>query len=711
MRDKIKSIFRMYDYKLLMETEDYIIYSVERNLYPGVEIVSFIDEDSEIIKKLVDDYRSLNFSVRICSPSDAEYIENYLFNWFFQVKENNRKIAFRYKEYTDAVIKAYGIPDNQLQNCQYKYVDCDYTITRNEKDTISSHGESIVSSIKKEIEQDGIKLIIVEAPAGYGKTSTAMELLNCYSTVEEDVRPFYMELARDRQAPTFYYLLLSQINKNFQVLLGDQIVMYNIKQGRIPLILDGFDELLSEDLDQGDTNKAKRKGETMLSTIADLLDTNAKIVLTTRKTAILTGLDFSRWYERTIDPARSVQVIRYKLETPKIENWLDKFKLNLLPAEIRNLSNPVLLGYLHFLGQNDFIKVSRSDSLVNDYVTRLLTREIERQNLPFDVNDQKIVFERLATAFAYENFSAESRDYVKKSIIFMSGELLLRKSTPARDDISLANAMTNHALLDRKCDNRIGFINDFVFGLFLGFAIINNKDLTWKDYLKDISTDFIEKAILSMAVADEDARESLWIQLSDYKQFTSQLRFMADVKLAKRISSSFDDTYLDGYSLESFKIGSHLSSFKKCCFTNMTFMNCDINLDYLFDCQFINCSFNQTNIIGKMDANFFFDCRNNGAIFEPQKEEEKDAEIESLDNTYADIQQRISILQKYLTKGEKSRKMQPISRLVSESENPREFKKLFSQLCTNEYILTNGDVSHISDAGCQYLNELRNGYN
>ena len=154
------------------------------------------------------------------------------------------------------------------------------------------NGVSIVSALRQELITDGAKLIIVEAPAGYGKTSTAMELLNSYSDVTSKVRPFYMELSLDRQAPTFYYLLISQINKTFNVLLGDTIVMHNIKEGRIPLIIDGFDELLNEDLDAGNSNFDRNKGKTMLETIADLLEGNAKIVLTTRKTAILSGPEF-----------------------------------------------------------------------------------------------------------------------------------------------------------------------------------------------------------------------------------------------------------------------------------------------------------------------------------------------------------------------------------------------------------------------------------
>lgn len=297
-KNKIKRVFELYEYICLEEKEDYIVYAVGRNLYPGVEIVCFDDVDDAKIESLVSSFRLQNYSVRVCKKEQVSNIEDYLFDWFFQVEQSNKKIKNRYAEYTSAVMRAYGLDEAQMSSTEYEYVKCPYLIERNYGHVEFDNGVSIVSALRQELITDGAKLIIVEAPAGYGKTSTAMELLNSYSDVTSKVRPFYMELSLDRQAPTFYYLLISQINKTFNVLLGDTIVMHNIKEGRIPLIIDGFDELLNEDLDAGNSNFDRNKGKTMLETIADLLEGNAKIVLTTRKTAILSGPEFYDWYEK-----------------------------------------------------------------------------------------------------------------------------------------------------------------------------------------------------------------------------------------------------------------------------------------------------------------------------------------------------------------------------------------------------------------------------
>lgn len=699
----------MYDYISLKETDDYLVYSVARNLYPGVEVVTFIDEKSDTIKRLVEEYQKLNYSVRVCSSKDAEYIEDYLFNWFFQVEYNNQKIKYRYQEYTDAVMSAYGIPEEKIKYCLYRYVECSYSIERGIGQTESSRTTPIIKSLRNELDQQGIKLIIVEAPAGYGKTSTAMELLNSYSDVKQGVRPFYMELARDRQAPTFYYLLISQINKTFNVLLGDEIVRYNIMQGRIPLIIDGFDELLSEDLDKGNASKARRKGETMLSTIAELLKTNAKIVLTTRKTAILSGQEFFDWYEQHIQSKQDIEVVRYKLEMPKIEDWLDDKKIKILSPHIRELSNPVLLGYLHFLSFNDFQRECDSDTLVKNYVERLLTREISRQQLPFSKDDQKLIFERLASAFAYDDITAEARSNVKDSIMLMSDDLLSRYSTPSKDAISLANTLTNHALLDRKGDSNIGFINDFVLGIFLGYSMIEECDNLLKDYYGKMSSNFVEKVILSISACDVNIRESVWCQLQELHQLTQEMRFLSDVKLLHQTGSDYNDVYLEGYVLSSTDVGGGNSNFTKCYFVNMSFFHGEIQFDNLVDCTFINCSFNQVNMLGDTDNCDFYNCKKDGVVYDPNKEE---VDNDAIDIEYDDSNdvQWVEMLSKYLLKGGNRRKMQTISRLKAESANTKEFKKIFNQLCANGFILTNGDLSHLSDKGLEYLNGHKNGY-
>lgn len=704
-KNKIKQIFELYDYSCLRETDNYMVYSVGRNLYPGVEIVCFNEVEITEIDKLIEEFRSLNFSVRVCDAKQTEQIEDYLFDWFFQVEQSNNKIKAQYREYTTTVMRAYGIDSKQMSSAHYEYVRCPYTIEREYGKVEYNHGVDIITSLRQELDQEGTKLIIVEAPAGYGKTSTAMELLNSYSEVSTKVRPFYMELSRDRQAPTFYYLLLSQINKNFNVLLGDTIVMHNIIEGRIPLIIDGFDELLNEDIDKANAAGDKNKGKTMLQTIADLLNGNAKIVLTTRKTAILSGEDFFEWYEETVTEKGNIYILRYKLEQPKIEDWLDERKIRNLPDHIKDLSNPVILGYLHFLNDDVFVQEAQSDALVKSYITRLLTREIERQNLPFsDIKDQRLIYERQASAFAYDDITSDSRKNIKENILLLSSDIINKYATPMKDSDSIANSLTNHALLDRKGDNNIGFINDFVLGLFIGYALIDTENESLKDYYQNMSTRFIDKAIISMSACDETEREYACMQLEEHcKNLTSNLHLLAEIKLLHKTKSLYTDTYLEGVLVVNINMGEP-SHFSNSSFVNCEFVRGEIDFTAFENCTFINCRFNQVNIHGDTNGIDFFVCLKDGNSFDPNEKEEV---IEDISDTTSSYSMELDILKKYFPQGSKRRRMQIISRLKNEYEDRRHFKKVFSSLVAKGFLLTNGDQSHISDAGVDFLNKNR----
>lgn len=695
---KIKNIFERFEYELLQETSEYLVYAAGHNLYLGVEIVSFIDKESEKINQLVTDYRAANYSVRVCSLEDADSIEEYLFDWFFQVELSNQRIKINYKEYTEAVMQAYGL--NNLKTKRYEYINSPYTIERNNKTDHTHKAGSIIESLRKEIDSRGIKFIIVEAPAGYGKTSTAMELLNSYVEVKHGTRPFFMSLSKDRQAPTFYYLLVSQINKTFNVRLGDDLVRHYIKSGRIPLIIDGFDELLSEDLDKGDLSKASKKGITMLSTLAELLKDNAKIVLTTRKTAVLSGQLFLDWYQKHFEEAGGVEFIRYKIDLPQIEYWLDKKRISMLSTHITELSNPVLLGYLHYLNDAEFSKESKSDALIENYLTRLLTREIDRQNLPFTVDEQKLIYERLASAYAYEDLTADSRANVKDIILMMSADLLEQHATLTKDIQHLANALTNHALLDRKGESGIGFVNDFVLGIMLGNALIDSRDENMKGYYEAMTAKFIEKIILSMAASEDLKRELVWLVMQEQCiNLTPELRFFADAKLQHKTYGDYKQAYFDGYQLSQTEVGNNNSFFTQCHFVNIDFNGGSVDFDRLDDCTFINCVFNQSAFKGDDSGCDFYECVKDGM---PYTNKVLDILVEE-NNLEEENDRWAEMLGHYLLKGGQGKKMQMISFLKRDYGDSHEFKKTFSELCAKKFIVTNGDKSHITGAGLEYL--------
>ena len=126
--EEIKSLFNLYGYEILEETSAFIVFAVKHSLYPGVDIVLLQPMDDNELVNLQDEYSSQRFAVRVCNHDELDSIEDFLFDWFFQVQATNRSIGIRYKEYSKAVLESYGLEDNSKP---YEYIESPYTIEEN----------------------------------------------------------------------------------------------------------------------------------------------------------------------------------------------------------------------------------------------------------------------------------------------------------------------------------------------------------------------------------------------------------------------------------------------------------------------------------------------------------------------------------------------------------------------------------------------------
>ena len=283
-REQIWKLYERYGYRTLEIEDEFMIFALEKVMYPAVDILVF-DEHSQQYLPKKNEYSASGYGVHVTEYRGLQSVENYLFQGFFRVEIVAKQLEQNYSRYAEKQMKLYNRDKNE-----YRYIPIPYTVEANFE---SQHDtRSLVDSIFHNMQGDHPVLVIIEAAAGYGKTSTAYELIHHYTNRMRGVRPFFMELAKDRTASNFHYLLLSQIEQQFDILLKKDVVIHNIRQGRIPLIIDGFDELLSADLDNGGVNADFKEVETMLSTIAELLTDRSKVVLTTRKTAIFSGESF-----------------------------------------------------------------------------------------------------------------------------------------------------------------------------------------------------------------------------------------------------------------------------------------------------------------------------------------------------------------------------------------------------------------------------------
>lgn len=698
----LTTLFTRYGYEQREEKpEHYVVFSSGTSMYPAVEIVRLDKAEEHELNTIKREYSEAGYAVRICTETSFEQIEHYLFNWFFQVRESNARIADKYKEYTDSVMQAYVYQGANSVNAEYEYINIPYSLEYNFND-IGDYDNGLIDKIRNDLRKEGPQLVIVEAGAGFGKTSTAYEILKDYASVIENVRPFFMELSKDRIAPTFHYLLNSQIDKNFKVRLGSDIVIYNIKRGYIPLIIDGFDELLSKDLDNGEMTTSFKQVETMLSTIADLLTDQAKVILTTRKTAIFAGENFYEWYNKHCSGERRFGVSRYQLIPPSICNWLPKSKLQKLPHNFEKISNPVLLGYLRYLNDEDYDDAVKSSSLTSHYLNAILRREKDRQDLPLKVDEQIVVLRRLAAYFAGFDSTAFPRTEVKDAIRETSYELIQSYVTLQKDMKSLTNTLTNHAFLDRKGDTNIGFLNDFILGVFMMYAVIDEEEVFFDDFIKNASYSILEKSIISGSVFDREKKIQFKEQLTKRCSMNSILTFWADTLLLEKTSHNYSKISLDGRSLTGVILGSHDANIEKCSFSNMKFVDCVFDFNYITECSFINCKFQGCSKEGTNTCCGFYGCTDvDGSNFIDEYDSEKDIASHQEEKDYL-----LEFLKMYFRVDMRTTRMRMISRL-RESFPPEVFKRVFSLAEANKYINTNGDKSFINKAGIAYYNENR----
>ena len=111
----------------------------------------------------------------------------------------------------------------------------------------------------------------------------------------------------------------------------------------------------------------------------------------------------------------------------------------------------------------------------------------------------------------------------------------------------------------------------------------------------------------------------------------------------------------------------------------------------------------------KKGDNDFFSCIIDGHEF--SNEVESPTNIEEVDN-HNDNEDAylIKMLSHYFQVDDRTRKMKMISKLKLDFDDNKSFKRVFSKLVSNKYIFTNGDKTHITDAGVEFYNKLKNNY-
>lgn len=701
----LDNLFQEYGYIAREKTDSYRVYLLNQGMYHGAEILVM---DSSDPTPIMEKYSKLGYHAKKQVFKTIEDVEEYLFSGFFNIETTAFDIERRYNEFANSQVKHYCDT-----NIKYQYINMPYTVLKNDVEH-ESH-EKIISSIKKELNKPGAHLIVVEAAAGFGKTCTAYELYKSFLQTAGSQKPIFTELSRNRDAKQFKYILWSEIDKEKDTTAKQDLVIYNIKKGRIPLIIDGFDELLSKDIDSGKVGQLNdfEQVETMLSTIGDLLTENSKVILTSRKTAIFAGIEFGDWVDSY---GGKFDVVRFQLDKPDIKNWLsqeryDQIKSKNVPLE--NISNPVLLTYLRNIDQKSFDELLIfPESITDKYFEHLLNREKERQNLIIRWEDQMQIFENLAKAFALFDITGESRNFVKELIVDYNKNKLLyyrELSTTKQTIEELSDTLTNHALLDRVGNKDfVTFINEFIFGYLFAKGV--QKDTNqFLQKLTPIPEYLIELAIQAFRFSSKDDRMKLWKKLSSIKDNVSiSLSIGIDSLLLGRVIGTYEAKGFNSYHFEKTTFDSSECIFVEVSFVDVTFEKCVFDPKSFHNvtftgCKFIDCSINKPELLNASNKIHCYGCEDfYSGLIACFEQTIAPTDLNSTEKNY-----EMLILGKYFKVDNKSPKMRYISTIRKEFEGEDLDKVfcVFEDLKKRGYILIDGNNSYISRNGINYYHK------
>lgn len=607
-KQQIIDLYQLYNFKNIGPDNEVLTFIYEDGYFTNVEILKLENCDVSIIK---DDYESLGYSVKISEFSTLEELHSRLFKGFFRTSQSNQRLQSEYNKFVDK-------QKSHLNGQNYKFVPCKYIGNRGLIEA------DIVNRVYNQLFADGPQLIIIEAAAGYGKTCTSYEIISALANNPRETAPIIAELSKNRQATIFKYVLLDEIEHKFRGLTSN-LVISEIKNGNVPLIIDGFDELITKGLQEdGAKSSDAESAQTMLSTIAQLFSegSNAKIILTSRKTALFSGKEFEEWQNRNLEKC---EITRLQLIAPTVEEWIGKEKADYLQSsgvELDDISNPALLAFISTSSMETVQKeFDSSTAVIHQYFKILLLRERERQQLLLTPAEQIDIMQSIALQMMNFNYTScttyDLRALIELIISDKIYEYLKRYEDPLEDNSTpsqeeFINKLIHHALLDRiqNSSNSIGFINYFIFGYLLIQRIIERTDDS-VEYSK-IDRKYWDIMVIAGKACQKEIKVKLFdtiimsgIMLQKYE------RLELDLSLRNHLTQNYSDEYFESIRFSPGTDFSKDYQFEKCVFSWCSFNGCTIYSHVFRKCNFYNCQFYETKVVRDTDEDlklYFINC-------------------------------------------------------------------------------------------------------
>lgn len=713
--NKIDELYKRYGY--VAKIKDGIrIYEYKQGRYFGVDFVNF--KSTPEGTKIHEEYKNQGYAWAFKEYETIEQVEEELFKSFFRVELFKTNLHRKYEQFVNQ--QATALPIGAV----YEYIKCPYAFMSYDSDGLPEfetvrNGESIVKHVTNLIAKTEKPLfVIIEAAAGFGKTCSSYELLKNINSLEGDLVPLYVELSRNREARIFKHILLSEIENQFQNLVNSEIVIHEIKQGRIPLIIDGFDELLSKDLSQHDSQM--RDAESMLATIVELLDGKAKIIITSRKTAIFNGEEFYEWMQQQ---SQRYAVARFTLSEPEIHDWLDDTYISAMQEKefpIAEVANPVLLTYIRSLSLDEFIQLlQQANSILDKYFEFLLNRERVRQNFEFDNDTQLRILKKLVRIMSEFNIKTEDKTFIKEIIKDSNDDIFdtylkNTKVVPKPTIDELADILSNHALLDRKQNNEVGIINEFILGYLIGKNLIDGdyrRHYPNESYTKIISQELAALSVLSFKVQTKENKIKLYDVFNTSKfEYPIEFDFNKDITLLEKVVGSYNCGVVSDLVIRNitFSTGCEFVDFifSDCIFKRCTFSKSSFKNSGFTSCTFHDCVWEEplAGEVQRSDASslYLVGCNATNNFIDQHYVGESEVVVDDAnDENIEDI-----ILNFFIrSDGRRSNSMKRVSQIRSDlaKYDTKFVDKALNNLAKKSYIIMNGGQCFIQKEGVAYF--------
>jgi hypothetical protein len=685
--EKLETLYKSYGFEVSNESELVPIFLYQKSRYFGVDIILTNENPETLLEadRVKEKYSHIGYAINIKQIGSNNEAELELFKSFFSFDTSIQRLCRKYGEFKKKQTKA-------LLGHSYEYVESPFEIQNHLNDE-----KRIFDIVQSRFTSEKAELIIIEAAAGYGKTCTAYEILKYLTQESQNQIPIFTELSRNRAAKIFRYILLDEIDIEYSSLNSD-LVIKEIKNGRIPLIIDGFDELLVKVNTDAALDDAFEEVESMLDTIGSLLVQKTKIVLTTRKTAIFTGVEFDTWLNKWNN---KFQLTRIGIKEPRLKDWLGEEKYIMVVQKnvpIEYLANPVVLTFLKNIPLLEFAPLmDYPDVLVEQYFEKMLEREKERHNLIMTVEKQLEVFRNVVRTLVELDTAVEDKDFFKEIVLEQNRKLIEYTrslySGPEKPSLeNLVDTLSTHALLDRKGrdQSQIGFINDFVLGTFVGQII---ADTPIEKIEKEFSVYMIELAVTAYRVQTPRVKGGLWEKINSVlHKFQPSIIFTFDAYLKRALQrdyseiSIYDHTFFH-INLIGFQVDSSV-------FINCNFKNCFFESNKFSNTSFINCVFDNCSVI---DAELIDD--KNGITAIKCKQEHCSILIEDIPSYTEERQELVTELEKEVLHRLWSTSLNKVHHILKlmqffSGQNKKNISKSLKSLEEKGYITIRGSFVH-----------------